>query len=409
MEVEESPAIRKMRARLERRSMGGGRTADVYAQRLGQFFGWLGQTPEEFIEGMEAGETNVTETVNDFLDTLHERKLAPATMAGHVNAVKKLVEVNSEIAVNWKKVEKPKITRVEEDQIPTKPVIRRVLLHASTKERAIALVAASSGLRGDTIVRLSMGDLDLESEADIGVIRVPASKSKGQVKFTTFITPEARESLEACLSSRGSLSPEDPVFATKHGKFYTEADKLTKRWVAPLEKAGLGQRTGKWRDYRFHTLRKFFRTALEYAGVSRSYRERMLGHAGDYLDGAYFGPSLEKLKGEYRLAIPHLTIEEAGVSEERVQTLEEELAETRRAFETLKDATVGRMMRQLEAAGVDTSKSPHEIAAEMGIVGEAETEQKVIEEEELVLHLSNQWRFVSALNGTKVVVERGVG
>jgi len=404
--LRERPAVQKMRRRLERRSGGGGRTADVYTHRLGQFFEWLDKTPETFIEGIEAGTISVTDAINDFLDSLHERGLAPSTMVGHVNAIKKLVEVNTDVAVNWKRVEKPKITRVEEDQVPTKAVIRQVLLHADPKERAIALVAASSGMRGDTLAKLSIRDLDLKSEPDIGIVKVPADKSKGQVKFVTFISPEAREALVAYLSTRGELASADPLLAARLGGFYSEAGKLAKRWVAPLEKAGLGQRSGKWRDYRFHTLRKFFRTAMEYAGVSKSYRERMLGHAGDYLDSAYFGPEFDRLVEQYRRAIPHLTVEEF-VGEERLATLEEELADTRKAFEALKDATVGKMMRELAEAGVDTSKTPHELAVEMGIV-EARPEQRVIDEEGLIAHLSEGWRFVAQLNNGsgKIVVEK---
>ncbi|MBC8498730.1 tyrosine-type recombinase/integrase [Candidatus Bathyarchaeota archaeon] len=411
--MSERPTVQKMKRRLVRRSGGGGRTAEVYTDRLGQFFEWLGQTPEKFIEGIETGTISATDTINDFLDSLHERGLAPSTMTGHVNAIKKLVEVNTDVAVNWKRVEKPKITRVEEDQVPTKAIIRQVLLHADPKERAIALVAASSGMRGDTLVKLTMRDLDLESEPDIGIVKVPSDKSKGQVKFVTFISPEAREALVAYLSMRGKLKPEDPLLAARLGGFYSEAGKLAKRWIAPLEKAGLGQRSGKWRDYRFHTLRKFFRTALEYGGVSKSYRERMLGHAGEYLDSAYFGPEFDKLKGEYRRAIPHLTVEEL-VGEERMGTLEGELAETKErlaeamsAFETMKDATVGKLRRELEAGGVDTSRTPHEIAAEMGLV-DAQPAQKVIGEGELVAHLSEGWRFVAQLNNGsgKIVVEK---
>jgi len=424
-------SIQKMRSRLERRSGGGARTAEAYISRLRVFFDWLGKDPEEFIKEIEAGETSATSTVNDFLDSLHERGLSPSTMAGHVNAIKKLVEVNCDVAVNWKKVEKPKIVRVEKDQVPTKDVIRRVLQHTSTKERAIALVAASSGMRGDTLVQLSVGDVDLKSESDIGVVRVPTSKSKGQVEFVTFISPEARKALEAYLSTRGDLKPEDPLFATKLGKPYSEATKLAKRWIAPLERAGLGQKTGKWRDYRLHTLRKYFRTALEYAGVSKSYRERMLGHAGDYLDLSYFSPEFGKLREQYRLAVPHLTVEEL-VGEERMGDLEGRLAETQerlaemtKAFEGMKEITVGKLMRELEEAGIDTSKTPHELAKEMGVLerlrrdemsrGEIEAlvrgdqaKQKVIGERELVAHLSEGWRFVAQLNNGsgKIVVEK---
>ena len=414
-----------MRSRLERRSQGGKETANTYIAGLTTFFRWLGQTPEELLAGMEDGTANMVEIANDYLDHLHERDLAPSTLCGHINAIKKLVEVNTDVMVNWKRVETPKVVAVEEDTVPTKAIIRRVLFHTNLKERAIILVAASSGMRGGTMAKLAMEDLDLTTFPDIIIVRVPATKSKNAVKYVTFISPEAREALEAYLSTRGDLKPEDPVFTTRVGDFYSRADKLARRWIAPLEKAGLGQKKRKFRLYRFHVLKKFFRTAMEYGGVSKSYRERMLGHQGEYLDNAYFGPEFDKLVEQYRQAIPHLTVEETGVSEERVANLEEELAEMTRAFETMKGATVGRMMRQLEAAGVDTSKTPLETAREMGVLerlrrdemsrGEIEAlvrgdkmTQKVIAEGELVAHLSGGWRFVAQLNNGsgKIVVER---
>jgi len=420
--LEESHAISNLRRRLGR--TGGESTANSYISRLKIFFEWLDRDPEQFLEGIESGEVDVVKTLNSYLDDMHKKGRSPSTQSGHVSAIKKLVEINIDTAINWKRVELPKLKRVEEDTVPTKEIIRLVLLHADPKERAIALVATTSGLRGGTLTKLSMGDLDLESEPDIGIVRVPADKSKGRVKFVTFISPEAREALEAYLGTRDKLVPEDPVFATRNGGFYSNTDKLARRWLAPLEKAGLGQSSRMWHDYRFHTLRKFFRTAMEYAGVSKSFRERMLGHAGDYLDSAYFGPEFEKLLGEYRRAIPHLTLEETGVSEERVAGLEEELAETKEAFKILKDSVIGNMMGRLEAAGVDTSKTPHEIAKEMGLLEVMEkpmseeeimalikrgrAEQKVIEEPELVAHLSGGWRFVAQLNNGsgKIIVEK---
>ena len=397
--------VSNLRRRLAR--TGSESTADTYVIRLNSFFEWLDLDAEQFLKGLESGEIDMINTLNSFLDVLHEKGRAPATQAGYVSAIKKLVEINIDAAINWKRVELPKLRRVEEDTVPTKEIIREVLLYADTKERAIALVAASSGMREGTLTMISISDLDLKSETDIGIVRVPASKTKGQVKHVTFISPEAREALEAYLATRGELAPEDPVFATRTGGFYSRPDKLARRWTTPLDKAGLGHTSRSWRDYRFHVLRKFFRTAMEYAGVSKSFRERMLGHQGDYLDSSYFGPEFDRIMEQYRKAIPHLTIEETGVSEERMTTLEEELAETRAALEALKGATIGKMMRELEAAGVDTSKAPHELAVEMGIA-EARPEQKVIDEAGLVAHLSGGWRFVAQLNNGsgKIVVER---
>lgn len=65
------------------------------------------------------------------------------------------------------------------------------------------------------------------------------------------------------------------------------------------------------------------------------------------------------------------------------------------------------MTRKLEVAGVDTSRTPREIAEEMGLIEEGPI-QKVIEERELVSHLSQGWRFVAQLNNgsRKIVIEK---
>jgi hypothetical protein len=85
---------------------------------------------------------------------------------------------------------------------------------------------------------------------------------------------------------------------------------VRKRWQTLLERAGKDERARNWHKLHLHTLRKFFRTNLEQAGVSTSFRERLMGHKGEYLDDAYFKPRIEELLNEYLKAIANLTIME---------------------------------------------------------------------------------------------------
>lgn len=408
----EGPPVSKLRRRLIR--TGSESTANTYIRRLNVFFKRMGKTPEEFLAEIEAGDLYLTSDLNDFLDELAERGRSPSTQAGYVSAVKKFLEVNlskgAKLRIDWDDVALPRIDIVEEDAPLTKDIIRRTLLHADAQQRALSLVALSSGMREGTLAKLTVSDVDLDP-FEVGVFRVPKKKAKGRVKYTAFITPEAKGALMAYLDERRrkgeEVGPESPLFATRLGGWYSRPDKLALRWIRLLELAGLDAASRKWRDYRFHTLRKFFRTAMETAGVSRSFRERMMGHRGDYLDVAYFTPEFDKLLEEYCKAVPALTIlEEAGVTEGRVVDLEEELKATKEALEVLRSGVQAMFGRRLDKLGVPHDKPLHEMAREAGWPPRGT--QMMVNEDELADYLSRGWRFVSPLNNGsgKCIVEK---
>lgn len=179
------------------------------------------------------------------------------------------------------------------------------------------------------------------------------------------------------------------------------------RWRRLIKRAGKDEKEGKWHVFHPHTLRKFFRTALEIAGVSASFRERLMGHKGGYLDDAYFKPHLEQLLEEYRKAISLLTIlEEAGVTEGRVSDLEEELKATKEAFEALRSGVKAMFERRMDQLGVPHDKPLHEMAREAGWPQRGT--QMMVNEDELADYLSRGWRFISQLNNGsgKCIVEK---
>ena len=102
--------------------------------------------------------------------------------------------------------------------------------------------------------------------------------------------------------------------------------------VSRVGRAGLVEKHRRFMALHIHTLRKYFRTWLEVAGVSQGFRERLLGHKGGYLDESYFRPMLDQIKAEYVKAIPFLTIEAEG---EQVKQIQKELEEERRKRELI--------------------------------------------------------------------------
>jgi len=177
---------------------------------------------------------------------------------------------------------------------------------------------------------------------------------------------------------------------------------LALKWRRLLDKSGFDERNRKFYKYHFHTLRKFFRTALEYGGVSRSFRERLLGHKGEYLDTSYFGPQLDAMIGEYRKAIPHLTIEKAEDSD---------IGRLNRAKDTL--VLLGVSKKDLEEIistyGKRTAEECLEaMAREYDKKRNIEkNEVKTIEEKDIENHLNHGWVYVGNTPSGKVIIKRG--
>ena len=402
-------------------------TFETYLQRLKRFLEWAKLGPDEFVQKVEDGTAYPPEMLNDFFD---EKGGAPRSLKAYAAAVKKLMRVNlsreAKRSIDWDDIELPKMRSVETSKAPTREVIKAALAESrGIQDRVVPLVAASSGMRVASIAGLTVGEVDLETFDDVAVIRVRPDIAKGKVGYVTFLTPEAKsaliESLERRRNKGEKISNDSPLIRTRTGGFYADPDTLTYRWTQMLDRAGHGEKKRRHRIYHFHSLRSFFRTRLGAAGVDKSLRERLLGHSGEYLDASYYSPEFDELLAAYRSGVNELTVYSPEVvGEERMGALEAELAETKKAFEALKKGTIGRMMGQLAAAGVNTSKSPHELAREMGVLERLREEaeemkreaenltQKVIPEDTLQDYIDDGWRFVAALsNGSsRVVVEK---
>lgn len=155
-----------------------------------------------------------------------------------------------------------------------------------------------------------------------------------------------------------------------------------------MDRAGVGEKPRLRRTLHFHTLRKFFRTSLELAGVSKSFRERMMGHKGEYLDDSYFKPHLEQMLAEYRKAIPYLTIAKGREK----KPPEEQKEEAKRILELAGiSPDVVALIKQRKAASDEPEKKK---------------EQQIVEEDKLPNHLSHGWSFVACLGNGKCVVEK---
>ena len=374
----------------------------TYRRILGYFLKYVDLSAEDLADKVRDGSLDITDTLNCWLDELTARDIAPKTQRNYYHAVKKFIEVAvPKVQVSWKVVDLPKTWTVEEDRPPTKLELKSILNYGVLKDRAIVLLAISSGMREGTLADLQVKDVDFYAYKDVAVIKVSREISKGRVKCVTFTTPEAKTVLEEYLNFRrreeGSLPMDSTVFNCSKGA-------IRMRWIRLLKKSNKTVKKRKFFELHFHTLRKFFRTNLELAGVSKSFRERLLGHKGEYLDDAYFKPQIEALLKEYRKAIPNLTILEAvaeyeeirkrqvldtarllGFGDERLKRLEEVLARSR---------SVDEAVEEFKRFREETEVSPRQDRVKI-VQGEGE----------LVRHVKAGWTLIKELNHDKYILK----
>jgi hypothetical protein len=91
-----------------------------------------------------------------------------------------------------------------------------------------------------------------------------------------------------------------------------------------LEDVGLGQRSHGWSVLHLHTLRKFFRTEAEIAGMHRPMVDMLLGHKGKGLDRSYWRPREDEVLDAYRRAVSYLIITEAEELRDALERRESE-------------------------------------------------------------------------------------
>jgi len=372
-------------------------SVNTYSRSLARFLDYTGFSAEELAMKVKDGTVNVVDSLNHWLDDLNAKDIAPRSQKVYYHSVRKFVEVTvPEAQVNWKLVELPKTWSVEEDRPPTKQEMKDILNHGNLKDRALILLAVSSGLREGTIVELQVGDVDFDAYEDVAVVKVRPEAAKQRIAYVTFTTPEAKNALKHYLDLKKRRKGEKET-----SLFNCKTDAIRARWNRLLRKADRAQKKRKFHQLHFHTLRKYFRTNLELAGVSTSFRERLLGHKGEYLDESYFKPQMQELLNEYRKAIPNLTILEPlaeyedirkrqlldtarlmGFGEEKLKRLEEVLARAKTTDEAIKE---------FKKLSENQAQNNNNVKIVRG-------------EKELLKHLENGWNLTKELNHDKYLL-----
>ena len=404
------------------RRMGSEITVNNYVNAVAKFTQYIGfLDPESALQSMLKGEVDAGSKVDAFIDyALEELGNSHSTVRGSIFGIKKWFELNG-VKVDWAKIELPTATETtEEDRAPTKEELKRLLNHASSARDRFAIYGdTSSGLRIGTLLSLKVGDVDF-SYPDVARLTVERKKgrkfgnkrSRGAGRFfCSFITPEAKTSLQQYLAERQNsgekITAESTLISDYNYKGqFISIEAYEKVWARLLKKAGLNQKSNRFYMLHLHTLRKYFRSNC--VGVDASYRERWMGHKGLYLDMSYFKAEESLHLAEYRKAIPNLTIYQLpteekklksemllnfaklqGYSVDQLKKLEDALARAKDVDEAITEFR--RLKDDAKAASNENEHGKHVIAK-----GESELVQK----------LDDGWSLVQTLNEDRFLLQR---
>ena len=245
--------------------------------------------------------------------------------------------------------------------------IRIILQHLDVKGRALILALASSGMRINEALTLSLEDINLNAKP--ACITIRGENSKTGDNRISFISAEATQAVIEWLKVRddyirSSANRNNGLIKSGRGNPKTVEDEqrlfpfsdqnANTLWDNALIKAGLLSRdkTTNRKQLHYHQFRKFFISQLSLI-VSKEIGETLAGHNG-YLTGSYRRYTKKQLAEEYLKGQHLLTIQapkelleiesefkaematHSKILENLVQkniTLEEELAKRNKTFE----------------------------------------------------------------------------
>ena len=438
--LQKHPSFKKIQMALERKRLAPV-TAEGYVNSVFTFVEQLNLgDPEKALETIKQKE-DPEQYLNDTIDTLSE-KLTDSRIYSIFKGLRYWLRVNG-AQIDWDSVIVPTGEAKVEDRIPKKEELKRLLAIANIRDKAVTLFASTSGLRLQTILTLSVGDVKFDMPNGIARIMVKRIyKMKGKVYrtgrkiskrrkfFVTFITPEAAKALKDYLEwrkERGEvLTDESPLFTkmsrSGQGEFLNK-NAFDNQWHKLLKRGHLAKKApgSPWTTLHFHVLKKYADTKMIDAGVKKAYREFFLGHRGAYLEVNYFRGEEEKCIEEYGRAIRNLSVTEvARISEKqrRIRTIldnvdmlvatgqiREEKAKQIRSTIMMRtrkhlEVSMKEIMEMIRES--ETKEDPNDCAN-----GEHCPTFKEIGENELLAHLNHGWKIVHNLQNGKLIIRKG--
>jgi hypothetical protein len=318
-------------------------TRDRYQTRLARFLDFIGiagagatlqERAKAFAKiGKEHDNwalDNILRFVHYQKDRVEKKEITAATVRNYVKSIKLFCEM-ADMPIQWKKLTRglPKGKKYADDRIPTLDEIRKVVEYPDRRIKAIVYTMASSGIRIGAWDYLQLGHIrPIQKNKDGEIVAAKMIVYAGEDdEYFTFISPEAWKALTDWIRYReasGELINNDSwvmrdLWDTRVAQgrgLVTKPKKLASLGVKRLmERAiwaqGLRKKLepGKKRHpYQAnHSLRKWFKTRCEIAGMKPINIEKLMNHSVGISD-SYYRATENELLDDYIKAIDSLPL-----------------------------------------------------------------------------------------------------
>jgi integrase len=349
-------------------------TKEKYLLRLGKFLdfanlnGHLQDRARVFAEMGTKDSIWAFNTILGFMQILKERvgrkEITAGTIRNYVKSIKLFCQM-ADIPIAWDKITRglPRGRRYAEDRAPTLDEIKKLADYPDRRIKPVVYTMVSSGIRVGAWDYLRWGNIrPIEEQGKIIAARMIVYSGSDD-SYITFITPSAYRELADWMKYREESGEEiteeswvmRDLWDTRvriYKGLVTIPKKLTAIGVKRLmERAiwaqGLRKKLedGKKR-HPFptnHSLRKYFKTRCELAGMKPINIENLMGHSTGISD-SYYRPTENDLLQDFLKCIDALTIED----QRSLQTKVEDLANKSKDNEYLVNAKLGEKEKQIE-------------------------------------------------------------
>jgi integrase len=350
-------------------------TKEKYLMRLGKFLNFLniqgGILEDKSRVFAEKGRNDNIWAFNGilkFIQLLKERvdqkEITAGTIRNYVKSIKLFCQM-ADISISWDKITRgiPRGRRYADDRAPTLDEIKKMCEYPDRRIKPVIYTMVSSGIRVGAWDYLHWGNIQpIEQEGKIVAARMIVYADEDD-SYITYITPSAYRELAEWMKYReesGEIITDnswvmrdlwDTRVKISKG-LVTIPKKLTAIGVKRLmERAiwaqGLRKKleAGKKR-HPFptnHSLRKYFKTRCELAGMKPINIENLMGHSTGISD-SYYRPTENDLLQDYLKCVDVLTIND----EKSLQKKVEELANKSEDNKYLVNAKLSDKERQIE-------------------------------------------------------------
>lgn len=391
----------------------GSESAQInYQKHLSEYLLYRKLTIQNLVACFKEDENKEIKNVQAFVNQMLQ-KLAPATVANYVSAIKSRMQYDSiPFTRNVKIPNRTHHPTVENEVVPTKDQIVSFLRNAKPSTQVIVSLIAFLGVRFKVIADLRIKDFpEMRITEDNQVIfekiptriKVRKELSKNGKEYQTFLIEMGcqilKNSLEIRMKKGEKLDSESLIVPTECEKTTVRqrAKAIARRLTTVFAKVEYGSRP--------YSLKNFFATALLNSGLEQNWQTFFMGHTGP-VQNTYSvqrqqpAEQIEKMRQTFKEKIePHLVPQEtnvdASVRKEFRKLAESMGLEVKDGDST--DETIAEIAQIYKAGKDDLSRREN---------NQNPIQQKRIKEDEIDQYLDDGWEITHTLSNGSLIIKK---